>query len=277
MLSHIPASIQLVDYVDDGEQARHYQFRILSPNESWQHVQPGQFFMLNVPSIGEAPFTFTCPPNEEGIFKAFIRQMGTLTRELFAMKTGDILGARGPLGIGWPLDNIAQQNLLIVAGGCGLAPLVNLIEHIISSQNLESEIKQELVLVYGAKSKRAQLLTPERQRWEKQFTIFNTLDQAYENELSPFTSHGSPVNILEKAIESFTSKPKIALLCGPEPMMNSAAQRLIELGLYPENIFLSIERRMHCGVGLCGHCYVNSQYVCKNGPTYSWKDWQALQ
>lgn len=297
MLNHIPDSIELVDYIDDGEQARHFRFRLLpadkQPNKNqpkkhaknhrheWQNVQPGQFFMLNVPSVGEAPFTFTEPPNKQGEFRAFIRQMGQLTASLFTMQPGDILGARGPYGRGWPLNTI-NNNTLIVAGGCGLAPLVTLIDTLINKQKHE----QQLVLVYGARNKAAQLLTAERARWHKQIKIFNTLDEydassdalplSSAQSSSIATIQGSPLTILPKAISAFTSPPTTALLCGPEVMMKSVATYLTEHGMASSSIFLALERRMHCALGLCGHCYINNHYVCKSGPTFSWQEFQQL-
>jgi anaerobic sulfite reductase subunit B len=291
MLNHIPDSIELVDYIEDGEQARHYRFRLLnytklqdnSHPHQWQQAQPGQFFMLNVPSVGEAPFTFTEPPNEQGEFRAFIRKMGQLTSALFNHQPKDILGARGPFGRGWPLDKVINTNTLIIAGGCGLAPLVTLINQL--SNNLTNQ--QELVLVYGSRDKANQLLTPERIRWQKQFTIFNTLDEIdVEDKHSPIninalgnkpqnlpiTVQGSPLSALSYALKSFTTPATTALLCGPEEMMNSVASALNSHGMASDSIFLALERRMHCAVGLCGHCYMNNQYVCKNGPTFSWKE-----
>ncbi len=284
MLNHIPDSIELVDYIDDGEQARHYRFRLLNLKKdqnknhqhNWQQVQPGQFFMLNVPSVGEAPFTFTEPPNEQGEFRAFIRQMGQVTSALFTMQRGDILGARGPFGRGWPVDIINNNKTLIVAGGCGLAPLVTLIDKL----SEKPDNKQQLVLIYAARNKATQMLTPERAHWQKQIKIFNTLDEYPHtsedagDELPVTTVQGSPLIILPKALSTFTSPPTTALLCGPEGMMNSVAAYLTDYGMASDAIFLALERRMHCAVGLCGHCYINHQYVCKSGPTFSW---QALQ
>ncbi len=294
MLNHIPDSIELVDYIDDGEQARHFRFRLLNrqqnsndvDNHQWQNVQPGQFFMLNIPSVGEAPFTFTEPPNKQGEFRAFIRQMGQLTTSLFSMQAGAILGARGPYGRGWPLDKINNNNTLIVAGGCGLAPLVTLIDNLLDKHNNQ----QQLVLVYGARSKAAQLLRPERARWQQKIKIFNTLDE-YESSCtttddlpiksSPKSSlttvEGSPLTIISEALSAFTTAPTTALLCGPEVMMNSVAGSLIENGMASNSIFLALERRMHCALGLCGHCYINNQYVCKSGPTFSWQELQQLK
>jgi anaerobic sulfite reductase subunit B len=296
MHNHIPDAIELVDYIEDGEKARHYQFRLVNINNStnkssekstqnntdkhnWQNAKPGQFFMLNVPTIGEAAFTFTEPPNEQGEFRALIRQMGKLTSTLFTLPKGEILGARGPFGRGWPLEKISKQNIIIITGGCGLAPLVNLIDGFTNNKaenkadNLAAN--QELVLIYGAQSKEAQLLTPERERWQQQFKIFNTLDEVNEHyTLSENESQGTPVDILDTALATFTKPVIIALLCGPEIMMHSAAKLLVKKGIASDDIFLAIERRMHCAVGLCGHCYLNEHYVCKNGPTFSWQELQ---
>ena len=298
MLNHIPDVIELVDYIDDGEQARHYQFRLININKSikkslnnssekssqnntakhhWQDAQPGQFFMLNVPSVGEAAFTFTEPPNEQGEFRALIRQMGKLTNTLFTLPKGEILGARGPFGRGWPLENIAQQNIIIIAGGCGLAPLVNLINGLTRHKAANLVDNQQLVLIYGAQSKQAQLLTAERQRWQQQIKIFNTLDEVdTQYALTENESQGTPIDIVDTALASFTEPATTALLCGPEVMMHSAAKHLVRNGITSDAIFLAIERRMHCAIGLCGHCYLNEHYVCKNGPTFSWQELQLI-
>ncbi|WP_114326677.1 FAD-binding oxidoreductase [Candidatus Colwellia aromaticivorans] len=284
MLSHIPDAIELVDYIDDGEQARHYQFRLVNINKPsekntnnntakhhWQDAQPGQFFMLNVPSIGEAAFTFTEPPNEQGEFRALIRQMGKLTTTLFTLPKGDILGARGPFGRGWPLEKINKKNIIIIAGGCGLAPLVNLIDSLID--NLTAS--QQLVLIYGAQNKQAQLLTTERERWQQHIKIYNSLDEINDQyTLVENESQGTPLDIVDIALATFIKPATTALLCGPEIMMNSAAKKLVDNGIASDDIFLAIERRMHCAIGLCGHCYLNERYVCKNGPTFSWQELQ---
>lgn len=300
MLNHIPDTIKIVDYIDDGELARHYQFQLVNMNKNinknsenhtqsntqnnlynntdkhnWQDAQPGQFFMLNVPRIGEAAFTFTEPPNEKGEFRALIRQMGKLTRTLFTLPKGEILGARGPFGHGWPLDKINKQNILIIAGGCGLAPLVNLIDDLTCNNADDIATNQQVVLIYGAQSKQAQLLTTERKRWQQQIKIYSTLDEVDDQyTLSDNESQGTPIDIVDTALASFSTPATAALLCGPEIMMQSAAKQLVKNGIASDAIFLAIERRMHCAVGLCGHCYLNEHYVCKKGPTFSWQELQ---
>jgi anaerobic sulfite reductase subunit B len=285
MLNHIPDAIEIVDYIDDGEQARHYHFRLHNINSNtamydWQSAQPGQFFMLNVPSIGEAAFTFTAPPNEQGEFRALIRQMGKVTRTLFTLPKGEILGARGPFGRGWPLEEIIGQNIIIIAGGCGLALLVNLIDGLTNykADNKGNTIaaKQQLILIYGAQSKQAQLLTKERHRWQQHIEIYNTLDEVnVQYALAENESQGTPVDMIESALSCFSKPATTALLCGPEIMMHSAAEQLVKNGIASDAIFLAIERRMHCAIGLCGHCYINEHYVCKSGPTFSWQELQC--
>lgn len=276
MPSHIPDAIQLVDYVEDSEHTRHYRFRFINTENvhNWQQTQPGQFFMLNVPGAGEAAFSFTEPPNANGEFRALIRQMGVLTSALFNMQAGQTLGARGPFGVGWPLAQIHDKNLLIVAGGCGLAPLVSLINTVNSRPT-----KQPVTLVYGARNQNTQMLRSQRLLWQKEaVNVFNVLEDLPQNDKHGMNEYkGTPMDLLPSAVASFVQTPTIALLCGPERMMNSVANYLLGAGFTADAIFLSVERRMHCALGLCGHCYINHQYVCKHGPTFSWQDLQQLR
>ncbi len=285
MLNLVPDPIQILDHTEDGKDTRHYRFRIMASEDlsNWQLAQPGQFFMLNVPGAGEAPFSFTEPPNANGEFRALVRQMGSVTSALFSQQAGDILGARGPFGIGWPVETLRGKNLLIVAGGCGLAPLVSLVETLISQSK-----SKPLSLVYGARDRESQMLTQERKRWAKSIKVFNTIEDcavagseysSNEKSSGEFTGdeyRGTPLDLLPQAIASLDESPAAVLLCGPEAMMYAVAQFFTNHGLAEDAIFLSIERRMHCAVGLCGHCYVKHQYVCKNGPTFSWQDLQQL-
>jgi len=275
MFNLVPDTIELLDYVEDGENTRHYRFRLHDKSKyiSWQQAQPGQFFMLNVPAIGEAPFTFTSLPNADGEFRALIRQMGQVTSGLFAMQAGDTLGARGPFGRGWPLAEIAKEDLLIVAGGCGLAPLVNLIDTLIAQCN-----EQQITLIYGARNEQSQMLNLERDRWQQDIAIIDVIEspsaktENQETEQQNFI--GTPVDVLPQAMTTFSPSPSTVLLCGPEMMMNHIADHFTDAGLSANAIFLAVERRMHCAVGLCGHCYINNQYACKQGPTFSWQELQ---
>ncbi len=276
MLNHIPDSIEIIDYKDDGKATRHYRFRLLSKtrHSHWHETQAGQFFMLNVPEVGEAPFTFTEPPNEQNEFSALIRKMASVTSALFDLSKGQIVGARGPFGQGWPHTILKDEYILIVAGGCGLAPLVHLINTLIATTE-----NKKIVLIYGARDEQSQMLIAQQKRWLKTITIYHTLDQVSED--SNFNDgfnllKGTPLDVLPQALSSFNSLPSKVLLCGPEVMMNSIAQTSIGRGIPETSIYLSLERRMHCAVGLCGHCYLGDQYVCKQGPTFSWQQLQSF-
>jgi len=267
MLNLTPDVIELLDWYEDGKDTRHYSFRLVNP-EGMVSAKPGQFFMLCVPGAGEAPFTFTQLPDDQGLFRGLIKKVGSVTSALFSCERGSKLGIRGPFGKGWPLAEFQGKRVLIMAGGCGLAPLVSLIDSL-----LELDKCQQLVLVYGATDSQSQLLNPERNRWCSQMAVFEVLE--YSQHESVLT--GTPVDMIEHVMDELDQLPDVLLLCGPEKMMNRGAHVLMEKGLSPSSIWLSIERRMHCAVGLCGHCYINNEYVCRDGPTYRWDKLQALK
>lgn len=267
-----PSAIELVDFYDDGEHARHYQFRLVTEPgpggkdelHHWQKAHAGQYFMLCVPGVGEAPFSFTAAPDEKGNFRALIRRMGAVSSALFDCETGQILGARGPYGVGWPLKQIIDKHILVVGSGCGLASLAGIVNALIEQQNYT-----QLTVVYGARNRQVQMLNPEREHWQHIIQVFNMIEDGKtnggENEYS-----GTPIDIMPMVLNSFGELPDVALLAGPEAMMTSMAEYLVASGLSDHSIYLSVERRMHCAVGTCGHCYMKHKYVCTDGPIFSW-------
>lgn len=266
-----PIAMELVDFINDGEDARHFRFRLLNP-QSIGKPEPGQFFMLSVPGAGEAPFTFTAIPNSHGVFRALVRKMGAVTTALFQCQPGSILGIRGPFGKGWPIAALADKKILMVAGGCGLAPLASLIDQLINQQH-----HKHLALVYGARNRALQMLNPERLHWQQKISLFDVLEDTRGTQASN-KNHilkGTPLDAMDSVLRTLDWTPDTLLLCGPEVMMHAVAKNFIQRGLSAQAIWLSIERRMHCAVGLCGHCYLSEHhlahhYVCKDGPTYRW-------
>lgn len=258
MIDLTPRPMRLLDCYDDGEAARHFAFAI-EPLADEPVVQPGQFFMLAVPGVGEAAFTYVSPPDADGRFSVLIRQTGTLTAALFALAPGAVLGYRGPFGRGWPAVEPGER-LLLVAGGCGLAPLAGLID----------STDGELQLIYAARNRAYQVLARERARWRGRLRLVETLDQGNDG-----LPQGSPLEALAWALNEAEVPTKV-LCCGPEPLMLAVARRCIDQGLAASRIWLSLERRMHCGVGLCGHCYIGSSYACVDGPTYRYDEYLRL-
>ena len=269
MLTLTPSPVQLIDYYDDGTDTRHFTFRLSITDDQVQPL-PGQFFMLYVPGIGSAPFTYSSIPDHQGQFNALIKKMGGVTTALFDCGLGATLGISGPFGKGWPINQFNGQRILIVAGGCGLAPLTSLTDSLLQQQNYQS-----LAILYGAANEQSQMLSSERQRWQQSIPVFNVLEHsALKNPDSYLT--GTPVTAIDKVLATLEKRPTVLLLCGPEKMMQLVAEKFIAYGLDPTAIWASIERRMHCGVGLCGHCYIDNQYACIDGPTYRWDELQAL-
>ncbi len=263
MIELLPRPLRLLEHYEDGEQARHFRFRLEAPVAADLQAVAGQFFMLVVPGHGEAPFTYVSLPDGNGEFTTLIRRMGNLTQALFALPAGALLGYRGPLGHGWPAGCL-QQRLLVVAGGCGLAPLAGVIETA-ARQNL-----QALSVVYGARHAAAQVLGRERARWREKLRFIETFDQP-----APGQRGGTPLVHLDELFAA--GLPDAVLCCGPERLMLASAEACCQRGVPGERIWLSMERRMHCGVGLCGHCYIGASYACTDGPTYRYDHYLSLQ
>lgn len=261
MIDPTPRPLLLEDAYADGEDARHVQLRLLDPQAADLATQPGQFFMLAVPGHGEAPFTYVRAPDAEGHFSALVRRTGQLTEALFELPIGSVLGYRGPLGRGWP-QGLSGRHVLVIAGGCGLAPLAGLIDAARGSA-------ARLQVIYGARHPGAQVLARERARWRLDLDYLETCDVA-----APGQRSGSPLAHLDELLGQ--NIPDAVLCCGPEPLMLASAEHCLERGVPAKQIWLSLERRMHCGVGLCGHCHIGASYACVDGPTYSYAQYLAL-
>ncbi|SDW33165.1 iron-sulfur cluster-binding protein [Marinobacter mobilis] len=264
MNSLTPVSAELVEFYDDGEDARHFHFRLLDSG-LWPDTQPGQFFMLSVPGVGEVPLTFTQLPDGHQHWWALVRKMGAVTGALFRLEPGAIVGARGPFGRGWPITTKPEGPALVIGGGCGLAPLVSLTDRLLESG------QAPVALIYGARSLEARVLSRERARWQDQLALFEVVEHHPDH-----PGRQTPLDALPKILQTWGHTPQAAFLCGPEAMMTALGRDLIQRGIPEESIWLSLERRMHCAAGTCGHCYLKHRYVCQSGPTFSWVELQPL-
>ncbi|MBI2379417.1 MAG: FAD/NAD(P)-binding protein [Gammaproteobacteria bacterium] len=262
-LSVLPRPMRLLQRYDDGEDARHFTFQLEDIRAEDAGMMPGQFFMLVLPGCGEAPFTYVSRPDDQGRFSALIRRMGKLTEALFELQPGEVLGYRGPFGQGWPRF-YGKQRILAVAGGCGLAPLAGFIEDVARTRS-----GTHLQVIYGARHVGARVLSRERARWSGALPLIETLDQA-----GPGHRQGTPLAHFDTVFGQ--APPDAVLCCGPEVLMEAAARECLGRGLRADQIWLSVERRMHCGVGLCGHCYVGDSYACRDGPTYRYDRYREL-
>ena len=260
-----PQPMHLVDQYDDGEDSRHYSFQLATPHLD-ENIKPGQFFTLTLPGHGEAAFTYLTLPDHQGRFQALIRKTGSLTNRLFSCETGTLLGYRGPFGSGvWPVKPLKGRRVLFLAGGIGLPPLATVIDQLLAADT-------PIGLIYGSRNRASQVLRHERERWQQQMPIIETFDQPAAVERA-----GTPLDHLDTIAQEMDGEPEAVLTCGPEVMMSAVGNFFTDRGVSTESIWLALERRMHCGIGLCGHCYFGSSYVCTDGPVYRWADFLKQQ
>ena len=266
MLTLVPEVATLLARYDDGEDALHLRFR-LEDGAHWQ-AEPGQFFMLSLPGLGEAAFTFVSLPDARGVFTALVREVGTLTRALRELPLGTFVGVRGPLGQPWPA--LMDQTALVVAGGCGLAPLAAWVD-----RRIVAGLQARTAVLFSARSAAGRILAREREAWEAAgLPLLQPVDDPAwhtPEELTQAAGHR-----LDAALARLPERPAAVLTCGPEAMMLGVGALLEKRGIAPEKVWLSLERRMHCGVGLCGHCYVGGALVCRDGPTMTLVRTRAL-
>lgn len=220
---------------------------------------PGQFNMLYLFGTGEVPISISGDPGAPSELLHTVRAVGAVTRPLCAVKRGAALGVRGPFGTAWPVEEARGKHLLVVAGGLGIAPLRPAIYHALRHR---AEIGR-LIVLYGARTPADILFARELQRWRGRFDceVEVTVDRAGTD----FRGHvGVVPSLLDRL--SLDAGATVAMVCGPEIMMRFTARALLGKGLAPESIWLSIERSMKCGIGLCGHCQLGPTFACKDGP-----------
>lgn len=240
----------------------------LIPSETTQPFvfQPGQFNMLHIFGVGEVPISISGNPDQPLPVRHTTRIVGNVTKHLAKLKKGEPVGLRGPFGSSWPL--LAGKDIVIIAGGIGLAPLRPVLAHIMNKRKDFGNVS----LCYGTRSPADILFPYEFIEWETQEIDVNvTVDHA------PKSWKGN-VGVVTTLIPhvTFNTENTCALVCGPEIMMRFVVRALQERGLKDEDIYLSMERNMKCAVGFCGHCQYGPYFICKDGPVFRYKDIQNI-
>lgn len=223
--------------------------------------EPGQFNMLYVYGVGEVPISVSGDPAETGVLVHTIRDTGFVTNALRKLGPGDVLGVRGPYGRPWPVDEAKGQDLLVVAGGLGLAPLRPVLYHVFKHRKDFGRVS----LLYGARTPNDLLYRAELETWGKKHGIQTlcTVDQADPTWRGPV---GVVTTLLRKA--DFQGDRGLVFICGPEIMMRFTMMDLEAMGVADTRMYVSLERNMKCGVGFCGHCQHGAAFVCKDGPVF---------
>jgi len=222
--------------------------------------KPGQFIQVSILGIGECPLA-SCSYNSKQV-NLLTKNAGNVTSGIFNLEIGNELFIRGPYGNGFPLKEFENKNLILVAGGTGIAPVISLIEYI--EQN-RKKFKQ-IFIYFGFKNRDHLLLKGEIRNWEKKFNLIICLDENKGKNCNLKCETGFVHEVMKK------NKPlieeTIAVMCGPEVMMKCVTDTLNGLGISNENIYWSMERRMECGFGSCNRCLIQDLYVCKDGPVF---------
>jgi NAD(P)H-flavin reductase len=223
--------------------------------------QPGQFNMIYVYGVGEIPISISGDPQDESAVIHTTRAVGTVTKVMRTMRKGDTLGLRGPYGNPWPVDRVRGRDVVIVAGGIGLAPLRPVLYHCLAHRHEMNK----LVLLYGTRSPVDILYRDELEAWRARFDldVYVTVDRGMEGWRG---NVGFVSTLIGKA--PFEAGNSTAYLCGPEVMMRVCATELLNRGVPEREVFISMERNMKCGIGFCGHCQLGPVFICKDGPVF---------
>jgi NAD(P)H-flavin reductase len=232
---------------------------------------PGQFNMLYAFGVGEIAISISADPDDKSLTHT-TRVVGTVTKALGKLRPGDTLGVRGPFGSNWPVEQVTGHDVVVVAGGIGLAPLRGALEHLLRQRKQFGR----LVLLYGVRTPEDVLYRHDLERWRNEgLQIYLTVDRATG-------SWGGHVGVVTSLIAHAPFDPvtAVAMICGPEIMMRYTVLELQKRGLAEERIFLSMERNMKCAIGFCGHCQFGPEFICKDGPVFRYdriKNWLGIR
>lgn len=254
------AEITKIKTEADGTGTLWLRFEDADVRENYRFA-PGQFNMLYLPGYGEAAISIsTDPADPNGLVGHTIRFVGNVTKAISHLKVGDMIGLRGPFGTAWPMEEIEGRDVIIASGGIGLAPLRPAIYHIIHNREKYGKV----LLIYGARTPKDLLYQNEYEAWrtagiDVQITV-DRADETWDGQVGvvPMLFYRFRINAQKSAV----------LTCGPEIMIRFVIYEGLARRIPAERIYVSLERNMKCGQGLCGHCQIGSNFICKDGPVF---------
>ena len=266
-----PGKAEVSEIVEETSNIKTF---VLKPKEILE-FRAGQFIELTVPGIGEAPFTPSSSPYTKDRIEVTIMNVGRVTEALHNLKEGESVGIRGPYGKEYPLSEFRGKEILIVGGGVGLAPLRSLL---LTLTHDLSPYKR-IIFCYGARTPKDivyknSILNGWQDINREKLSFRITVDSGDETWKGKVGLVTTTLDSLDIEIDK-----SISIVCGPPIMMKFATFKLLDLGYKPENIYLSMEKNMSCGIGKCGHCILGKYYVCKDGPVFTYdkiKDLPAI-
>jgi sulfhydrogenase subunit gamma (sulfur reductase) len=246
-------------------------FALELPNGQSLGNEPGQFVEVSLFGIGEAPVSISSSPSRSnGTFEMCVRRVGDVTNAMHLMQPGEMMGIRGPFGNSFPVAKMMGKDVLFAAGGLGLAPLRSLINEVLDRRGSFGRV----IILYGTKHPSEILFKDELKAWaERDDVEFHmTVDRGDES----WSGH---VGVITTLFPKITINPRhtVAATCGPPIMYRFVLMEMLGKGIPETQIYLSLERRMKCGVGKCGHCQINELYCCQDGPVFRYADIKGLE
>lgn len=268
----LPMRIERVRVETDDNMLKTFELSFVRSEDAADfYFRPGQFCEISVFGKGEAPFGIASSPTEAGPLKFTVNKAGVLTTALHNMGEGEIVGLRGPLGNGYPLEKFEGHSVVIIGGGFAFTTLRSLTQYILDP--LHRPRFQDVTIIYGARQPGLLLYKEDLASWEQRqdVKVYLTIDQAVPG-------WTKLVGFVPDVVQSVapSSKDAYAVVCGPPIMIRFTLPKLTALGFPPERIYSSLERRMKCGIGKCGRCNIGPYYVCKDGPVFSYAQLEGL-
>jgi NAD(P)H-flavin reductase len=256
-----PATVVKVEQMTDTEKL--FELKLNSGRELGH--QPGQFIKISVMGIGESPISVSSSPTKKGGFELVVRQVGRLTGALHRLTAGSHVGIRGPFGTSFPIEEAKGKDVLFVGGGIGLVPLRSFIRYVLDNRDDYGRV----IILFGSRTPAERLFRDELDEWTKRDDIefLETVDRADD----PWTGNVGVITTLFPKVE-FEPDRTVCTIVGPPVMYKFVILELNEQKVPHENLYLSLERRMKCGVGKCGHCQIQDLYACKDGPVFRYSD-----
>jgi anaerobic sulfite reductase subunit B len=229
--------------------------------------EPGQFTMLGAAGCGEVPISISGDPDDPRRLVHTVRAVGAATAAICAAEPGRVLGVRGPFGRPWPVDAVEGADVVVIAGGIGLAPLRPAILRLLARRERYGRI----AVLYGGRTPDTVLYPDQLREWGADVTV-DAAGRGWRGR----------VGVVTKLIDgaAFDSASAVALICGPEVMMRFGVEALLHRGVAADRAYVSMERNMQCGIGHCGHCQLGPTLMCRDGPVYRWKElapWLAIR
>ncbi len=260
-----PLRAELTEVIEESPTIKSF---VLIPETPFSFAT-GQFIELTLNGIGEAPFTPSSSPLVTDRFEVTIMKAGYVTEKIHNLKPGEIMGVRGPYGRGYPLEAFHGREVLVLGGGCGFAPLRSLLYNL---EAIREQLKR-VVFCYGAKNPKECIYQPyvDRIRQIDKFEVHRTVDVA---DPSWAEEVGVATVLLDKIEVNIPES--VAVVCGPPVMMKYGVMKLLSMGFSDEQIYLSMEKNMSCGLGKCGHCMMGEYFVCKDGPVFRYDEIKDL-